>query len=151
MVHNLQKSLLKTVNLRLDMDNDRRRKSRYPLQLNVRYQTMGTAVRVTAAGQTVNLSSGGVLISSSSPVREGTRVKAVFEWPSLLNGNIPLQLVTVGTVVRRQGSRLAIAFEGYQFRTAGRATVATMPEPRTSAGYQSPELPNLRIVAKSSQ
>lgn len=131
------------------MDKERRTKSRYPLRLNVRYQTMEMAGRVAGVGQTLNLSSSGVLLTCSITIREGARVRAVFEWPTLLNGTIPLQLVTIGIVVRRQGSGLAIAFEGYQFRTAGRANVATMPDPRLSPSYSSPDVANLQISAKS--
>ena len=136
--------------LRFDMDTERRVKSRYPLHLNVRYQTLGTAVRVANVGQTVNLSSSGVLINSTCPIGEGERVRAVFEWPSMLNGDIPLQLVTVGIVVRRQGTRLAIAFEGYQFRTAGRrANVAAMPTPRPVSNYYGLDVASSPIAAKS--
>lgn len=132
------------------MDNERRIKSRYPLRLTVRYQTLGTASRMADVGETVNLSSSGVLIASSGVVGEGERVRAVFEWPTLLNGTIPLQLVTIGIVVRRQGSRLAIAFEGYQFRTtARRANLATMPEPRPRPNYHGLEVAHLQIAAKS--
>jgi hypothetical protein len=133
------------------MEKERRAKSRYPLRLNVRYQTLETVGRIGGVGQTLNLSSGGVLIHCTSTIREGARVRVVFEWPSLLNGAIPLQLVTIGTVVRRQGAALAIAFEGYQFRTAGRANVATMPAPRVSPSYPSADFTGLRIAAKSSQ
>jgi PilZ domain len=133
------------------MDRERRIKARYPLHLNVRYQALGTVSPATAVGQTVNVSSSGVLITCSSSIREGTRVRVVLEWPTLLNGTTPLQLVTLGTVVRRQGSGLAIAFEGYQFRTAGRrANVATMPEPRRAANYGSAEVLNIPMAAKSS-
>jgi hypothetical protein len=136
--------------LPLDMENERRAKSRYPLRVNVRYQTLEMAGRVAGVGQTLNLSSSGALIHAISTIREGARVRVVFEWPTLLNGTIPLQLVTIGTVVRRQGSALAIAFEGYQFRTAGRANVATMPEPRVSPSYASADFTTLRMSAKSS-
>jgi len=136
------------------MEKERRSKSRYPLQLKVRYQTLGMAIPVAGVGQTVNVSSSGVLITSniaaSGAIREGTRVRVVFEWPSLLNGVIPLHLVTLGTVVRLQNLRLAVAFEGYQFRTAGRrATVATMPDNRVSPSYSRADVTNLQIVAKS--
>jgi hypothetical protein len=134
------------------MDKERRAKSRYPLQLNVRYQTIGMAGPVSGVGQTVNVSSSGVCITSTSAIQEGARVRVVIEWPSLLNGTTPLQLVTIGTVVRRQDSAFAIAFEGYQFRTAGRrGNIATMPDPRSVAGYSSAGVMNLPMTAKSSQ
>src|ERR1700681_2589799 len=103
------------------MDNERRVKSRYPLELNVRYQTMGASCPVAGVGQTLNMSSSGMLVTCRSDVPEGTRLKAIVEWPSLLNGTTPLQLITVGTVVRRDGVSLSIAFESYQFRTMGRS------------------------------
>ncbi|HTC35308.1 MAG TPA: PilZ domain-containing protein [Bryobacteraceae bacterium] len=134
------------------MDKERRAKSRYPLQLNVRYQTMGMAGPVAGIGETTNVSSSGVFVTSTTSIREGSRVRVVIEWPSLLNGTTPLQLITIGTVVRRQDSGFAIAFEGYQFRTAGRrATVATMPDPRVSpsANYGSAGVTNLPLLAKS--
>jgi hypothetical protein len=132
------------------MEKERRAKFRYDLNLNVRYQTMGTAGPVAGVGQTINLSSSGVLIAGGANLREGMRLRLVIEWPSLLNGTTPLQLITIGTVVRRHDSGLAISFEGYQFRTAGRrANVTTMPEPRVSTSYPGPEITNLQLTAKS--
>jgi len=101
----------------------------------------------------MNVSSSGVFITSSTSIRESARVRVVIEWPSLLNGTTPLQLITIGTVVRRQDSGFAIAFEGYQFRTAGRrATVSTMPDPRItpSSNYGTAGVANLPMLAKSS-
>jgi hypothetical protein len=152
MVHNLLCPLPVRSNLRLEMDKERRAKSRYPLEWTVRYQTMGTASPVAGVGRTVNVSSGGALIACSSNIREGIRIRAVIEWPSLLNGTTPLQLITIGTVVRRLNSGLAIAFEGYQFRTAGRrANVATMPDTRPAPGYRDAAVGTLQLAAKSSQ
>jgi hypothetical protein len=150
MARNLQRSLSST-ELRFDMDRERREKSRYPLQFSVRYQTLGMARPVAGIGQTVNVSSGGTLMVCNSKLHEGTRIRLVFEWPSLLNGVIPLHLVTIGTVVRSHPAGLAIAFEGYQFRTAGRrSNVATMPDTRVSASYSSSDsVANLRMAAKS--
>ncbi len=100
----------------------------------------------------MNVSSSGVFITSATSIRESTRVRVVIEWPSLLNGTTPLQLITIGTVVRRQDAGFAIAFEGYQFRTAGRrGTVATMPDPRVSpsANYGTAQGTSLTMLAKS--
>jgi hypothetical protein len=67
----------------LNMDNERRVKSRYPIELNVRYQTMGTASLVSGVGQTLNISSGGMFLTCASNIPEGTRLKMFVEWPSL--------------------------------------------------------------------
>jgi len=135
------------------MDNERRAKSRYPLELHVRYQAMGAASPVSGAGQTVNMSSGGMLLACRSNLPEGTRLKVFVEWPSLLNGTTPLQLIAVGTVVRRDDTGLSISFESYQFRTMGRAAqhsnVTQMPE-RNSPGYSTAKPKPMSLVADSS-
>jgi hypothetical protein len=45
------------------------------------------------------------------------RLEMNIEWPSLLEGRIPLQLFAIGIVVRRGASDFAATFERYQFRT----------------------------------
>jgi hypothetical protein len=135
------------------MDKERRVKSRYPLELNVRYQAMGAAGPVAGVGQTVNMSSSGMLLACASQIPEGTRLKIYVEWPSLLDGTTPLQLITVGTVVRVADIGISIIFESYQFRTMSRArhfNVTQMPE-RVSPAYGSaqPAEP-LSLMAKSS-
>jgi hypothetical protein len=134
------------------MDNERRVKSRYPLELNVRYQTMEAAGPGAGAGQTLNISSSGMLLACASNIPEGTRLKLFVEWPSLLNGTTPLQLITVGTVVRCTQIGISIVFDSYQFRTMGRirsAKVTQMPE-RASQSYGSAQAEPLSLIAKSS-
>jgi len=65
----------------------------------------------------VNLSSGGILVASQQHVVDGALVEMSIEWPFVLNGRIPLQLMTVGRVLRRGTSRFAATFERYEFRT----------------------------------
>lgn len=134
------------------MENERRAKSRYPLELKVRYQSMGAAGPVAGVGQTVNMSSSGMLLTCGSEIQEGVRLRIFIEWPSLLNGTTPLQLITVGTVVRCTEIGVSIVFESYQFRTMSRArqaTVTQMPE-RVSAAYGGSDPGPLSWVAKSS-
>ena len=114
----------------MTMPTERRFKSRYPIALNVRYQTIGITGPLAGVGQTINISSNGMLLACPSNIPEGTRLKICVEWPSLLNGITPLQLITVGTVVRRTEVGVSVAFDGYQFRTMGRArnSNAIVPE-----------------------
>ncbi len=134
------------------MVNERRVKSRYPIELNVRYQTMGTASPVAGVGQTLNMSSSGMLLACASNIPEGTRMKMFIEWPSLLDGTTPLQLITVGRAVRRTETAISILFESYQFRTMSRArqTQVTQMPARTSSTYPSPDAGPLSLVAKAS-
>lgn len=124
----------------MSMSNERRVKCRYPLELNVRYQTVGAAGPISGVGQTVNMSSGGMFLACPGNIPEGTRLKTFVEWPSLLNGTTPLQLIMVGTVVRSTALGVSIALESYQFKTMSRArhsNLAQMPEP--SSGHRDPE------------
>lgn len=102
------------------MDNERRNKSRFPVELTVHYQTLGVGHSICGAGRTVNVSSGGVLMTAEQGIHEGSRIKITMEWPSLLNGITPLQLVTTGKVVRSRDLNVGVAFDWYQFRTMRR-------------------------------
>lgn len=99
---------------------ERRSKARYPVKLTVRYRTVGRSQAVNGVGQTVNMSSGGLLVSAEQEVHAGSRLEVNVEWPLLLNGSVPLQLVAHGKVVRCGGSVFAVSFAQYQFRTMGR-------------------------------
>jgi len=98
---------------------ERRSKTRYPLTLKCQYQTVGR-MPVGGTGETVNISSNGILIKSSARFVEGSRLKVTIEWPTLLDGTTPLQLVMTCQVVRRWQTCFAVTFEQYQFRTMRR-------------------------------
>jgi len=144
------------------MNIERRFKARYPLELKVRYHTFGKTSVISGEGRTVNLSSSGVLVASSDKVSDGARLKLTIEWPSLLNGTTPLQLVTFGRVVRSNESGFAVALEHYQFRTMKRradltvvaaSSGAAMPmdSPRNAPAALSDRLLEaVSLVAKSS-
>ena len=97
---------------------ERRSKIRFPLELRVSYRTLGQGTPCTGEGWVVNMNRGGVLVSSQHEVDVGKRMELSIEWPSLLYGRVPLRFVTVGTVVRCDGSNFAVALVRYQFRTA---------------------------------
>ena len=101
-------------------DIERRSKARYPVKLMVRYRTIGRSNSVNGVGQTLNMSSGGLLVSAEREIPAGSRLEVNVEWPLLLNGTVPLQLVAHGKVVRGGGSEFAVCFAQYQFRTMGR-------------------------------
>jgi hypothetical protein len=96
---------------------ERRSKARYPVKLTVRYRTVGRHQLVNGVGHTLNMSSGGLLVSAQHEVSAGSRLEVNVEWPLLLDGAVPLQLVAHGKVVRCGGSMFAISFVQYQFRT----------------------------------
>ena len=132
---------------------ERRAKLRYPLELNVRYHTMGALRPTAGVGQTINMSSGGMFLVCGTKFAEGTRLKLFVEWPSLLNGTTPLQLITVGTVLRSTEIGVSILFESYQFRTMSRARIAPsisqIPQP-VAPTYGNSEHERMALTAKSS-
>ena len=103
----------------LDSDaTERRSKARYPMEISVRYRTISRGPELVGIGRTVNMSSAGLLIASEQPmIHAGARLRVSLEWPPLLNGDTPLQLIAVCRVIRRQQDCFAVTMERYQFRT----------------------------------
>jgi len=92
-------------------------KFRYPLDLNIRFRSSGAESSFSGAGQVLNISSGGVLVASEHHTIFGASVEMRIEWPSLLDGRIPLQFLAVGRILRLEKTGFAASFERYQFRT----------------------------------
>jgi hypothetical protein len=96
---------------------ERRLKFRYPIDLRVSFLYFSEGSRRSGAGRAVNISSGGILVSSRHQIIEGALVEMRIEWPCLLHGRIPLQLIAVGRVLCRGTSQFAVSFERHEFRT----------------------------------
>ncbi|HSR06802.1 MAG TPA: PilZ domain-containing protein [Bryobacteraceae bacterium] len=96
---------------------ERRSKVRFPLELKVRYRSLSNRCPASGMGLVVNMSRSGVLVSSEHEMSVGVRIELNIEWPSLLDGRVPLQVVTVGRVVRCEPSSFAVVLARYQFRT----------------------------------
>jgi hypothetical protein len=114
------------VTFRSQMNIERRSKARYPIQLAVSYRTLDPGQEIAGSGRSIDMSSGGLLISCPARFAIGTVLKVTVEWPSLLDGATPLQLVTVGRVARSGESSFAMTFEHYQFRTMRRRNKASV-------------------------
>jgi hypothetical protein len=63
------------------------------------------------------MSSGGILVVSQHAIVVGELVELRIEWPLLLDGRIPLQLIATGRVLRGGTFHFAAAFERHEFRT----------------------------------
>ena len=109
---------------------DRRSKVRFPLELRVRYRSLTRRCPMAGIGVVKNISRSGVLVSSEQVVGEGARVELNIEWPSLLDGRVPLQVVTIGRVVRCEPSSFAVVLAHYQFRTAKKLPIHLVDEAR---------------------
>jgi hypothetical protein len=111
---------------------ERRLKFRYPLGLTIRFRS-SSPVSFSGQGTAVNLCSGGVLVASEQQITVGALVEMSIEWPSMIDGRIPLQLTAVGRILRREiccgESRFAATFERYEFRTHNPTLRTANPQP----------------------
>ena len=104
---------------------ERRSKVRFPLELRVRFRSLGKTHSVAGIGLVVNMSSGGVLVAYPHEISLGASMELSMEWPPRLDGRVPLQFVAVGTVVRRERFRFAVGLERHHFRTTGGTDLGT--------------------------
>jgi hypothetical protein len=104
----------------MEPKTERRARVRFPIELRVRYETLGKKLKISGVGRTLNLSSAGMIVASKDEFLAGTRLEVALEWPSLLQGTTPLQLVVICKVVRSTKSAFAVELQRHQFRTMSR-------------------------------
>jgi len=97
---------------------ERRSRQRFPLTLAVQYRTLGKAGRF-GSGQTLNISSKGLLFELPEPQLLSGSIELLVSWPCLLDGFCALNLVVKGRIVRSEGVGIAIESRQHEFRTAG--------------------------------
>jgi len=99
-------------------NTERRASTRFPVTLEVRYTTSGLLGPVKmGTGRTIDLSSSGLSFITDTPLLTGQKITAYIDWPALLDGDIKLQLVIWGVVVRTNGPEVALQIQGHDFRT----------------------------------
>ena len=99
---------------------ERRTRLRFPFDLRVRFRSLEQVYPVAGTGWVRNMSSGGVLVAYQHAMSQGTPLELNIDWPSRLDGRIPLQLIAVGTVLRCDPLSFAVGLERYHFRIAGK-------------------------------
>ncbi len=104
-------------------DRERRTKRRFQIDQEVRYKMLyGQRIAETGVGRTMNISSGGVWLSTENMLTSGMPVELSMNWPVLLNDVCPMKLMIYGCVVRSNEKGAAVAIERYEFRTQGSRT-----------------------------
>jgi hypothetical protein len=97
---------------------ERRQDRRYELQLEVKWKLIRRRrVLDTGIGQTIDMSSGGILFDAGRNLPAGLNVELSVTWPVLLHNVAPMQLLAVGKIVRSVGRRVAIQTTQHEFRT----------------------------------
>ena len=102
---------------------DRRDDRRYHLQLEVKWKLIRRRrVLDSGVGQTIDMSSGGILFDAGRRLPEGLNVELSIAWPVLLHNLVPMQLIASGRIVRTDGRHVAIQTNQHEFRTVGVAS-----------------------------
>jgi c-di-GMP-binding flagellar brake protein YcgR len=102
-------------------EGDRRTKRRFQIEQDVRYKMLyGQRIAETGTGKSINISSGGVWITTENMLTTGMPVELSLNWPVLLNDACPMKLMIYGCVVRSNERGAAVTIERYEFRTQGR-------------------------------
>ena len=105
----------------LERPNDRRSKSRFPIQREMRYKVLkDNQVVEIGTGRTVNIGSGGAAFRLDHELVPGCLIELSISWPVLLDNTCAVRLVTYGRLLRSRGGLCACSFEKYEFRTQAR-------------------------------
>jgi PilZ domain len=104
---------------------ERRETSRFPVREEVRYRVLQSkAGQLSGAGKTVDISSGGILFTTSERLQPGRLIEISVNWPARLDGTCALQLVATGRVVRSDNDTAAVRIERYEFKTRASSALA---------------------------
>lgn len=104
---------------------DRRFTNRFPVQQEVRYRVMQARnVTKSGTGKSLDVSSGGILFTTTERLPTGRLVEIAMSWPARLHGTCPLQFVATGRVVRSDGTTAAVRIQRYEFRTRSATALA---------------------------
>lgn len=97
---------------------ERRRSIRFLIERELHYITTSQrGETLSGYGQTLNISSSGVLFHAQHDLAIGTQLEVVISWPAQLNEKCSLNLVVRGQVVRKTTSRIAVEIQQHEFRT----------------------------------
>ena len=110
--------------------HDRRKRLRFPLNTELRYQILGCPhdQPIGGTGQAQNISSKGLAFLADGPLERGLRLSVSMAWPAMLDHQCMLRLMFQGIVLRTIGSLVVLSIERPDFRTAGKSTEAAREE-----------------------
>ena len=104
--------------------SERRVTSRFPVQQEIRYHLLQPrSGSLSGVGKTLDVSSGGVLFTTTERLPAGRMVEIAMHWPARLNGTCPLQFVATGRVIRSDQGTAAVRIQRYEFRTRAAQTL----------------------------
>ena len=96
---------------------ERRRAGRYSIERDMKWKWHGKRTREAPEhGRTVNISSGGVLFTTSFCLPLGKLVQVGINWPGATESEGGLQLIAKGRVVRSEAGCTAVEFRQREFQ-----------------------------------
>jgi len=101
---------------------NRRVTSRFLDAQEIRYRLVESPAGKGSVGKTLDISSGGVLFTTTKRLPHGHRVEMAIHWPARLARNCAVQFVATSRVIRSETKHAAVHIERYEFRM--RATSA---------------------------
>jgi hypothetical protein len=97
---------------------DRRNNARFPCRLAVSYRALEHPFFTgEAVSETLNISSKGLLFSTTEPLKAGQLLQVSVDWPARLENQVPLKLVAEGRIIRNSDGLAAMSIDKYEFRT----------------------------------
>ena len=98
--------------------SERRASQRFLIECKAEYRAISRdGAEVSGWGQTVNVSSSGILLTVERVLSVGWRMEVRVDWPVRLHDKIPLKLVLRCQVVRSANREVALSINRYEFRT----------------------------------
>jgi hypothetical protein len=97
---------------------DRRSAKRLAIERDVQYRVLTRREgEPEGEGKTLNMSSSGVLFTTTQTLLPGRRLELAISWPAQLDNKCALKLVARGRVVRFEGNAAALEIMQHEFRT----------------------------------
>jgi hypothetical protein len=111
-------------------NRDRRRRLRFPMDTELRYQVSrhGHGTAAGGTGHVENISSRGLAFHADGPILPGVRLNISMAWPAKLDNQCMLRLVFDGIVLQTRGDLVVVTIERPEFRTAGKSTSGAREE-----------------------
>jgi DNA-binding NarL/FixJ family response regulator len=97
---------------------NRRTNARFPCRLEITWRTLEQPLKSgEGSSETLNISSKGILFTTSEQFQLGQLLQVSVNWPARLGNEVPLKLVAEGRVLRNTNGNTAMSIERYEFRT----------------------------------
>jgi hypothetical protein len=104
----------------MERASNRRGNDRFPIIRELRYRVLGGRGNAGwGTGETLDISSTGILFRAETPLPPGKRLELSISWPAQLDGKCALKLVARCRVTRCKGMEVAVEMDKYEFRTQG--------------------------------